>query len=195
MKKIFYILLLSIFVTPAFAQGGLFSMQYSMGFATGDLKEHVDKVSFRGFTMDYRKFAKENIGVGFDIGWNVFYKEMPYGTYDYNDITYSGKQFRYDNCFPMLLAADYYMNPGMEFSPFVGLGLGTMYTLRNTDMNMYTLETDAWQFALRPELGIIIEPTPGVGLLVCSKYYYGFKTSDMEAQSFFTINVGIVLKQ
>jgi hypothetical protein len=195
MKKLVYIILFTLIAFPAFSQGGLFSMQYSMGFATGDLHSYINKASFRGFTMDYRKFATESVGVGFDIGWNVFYEEKPYGTYTTGKIDYSGKQYRYSNHFPMLLGADYYINPGMELSPFVGLGLGTMYTLRNTDMNLYTLEQDAWQFALRPELGFIIEPTPGVGLLVCSKYYYGFKTNQMNAQGYFTINVGIVLKQ
>ncbi|MFN8255911.1 MAG: outer membrane beta-barrel protein [Bacteroidales bacterium] len=195
MKNLIYILLFIIFSSSAFAQGGLFSMQYSMGFATGDLHDHIQKASFRGFTMDYRKFVNPNVGVGFDIGWNVFYEEKPYDTYEYENLTYSGKQYRYDNCFPMLLAASYYLKPDQLVNPYVGVGLGTMYTLRNTDMNMYTFEVDSWQFALRPELGIIIEPNPGVGILIGSKYYYGFETGDLKGQGYFTLNVGIVLKQ
>ncbi|MFN8256737.1 MAG: outer membrane beta-barrel protein [Bacteroidales bacterium] len=195
MKKIIYTFLFAVLVSHAFAQSGMFSMQYPIGFATGDLKEHIDKVSWRGFTMDYRKFANPNLGIGFDISWNVFYEEKPYDTYVQENITYSGKQYRYSNSFPMLLAATYYMKPDDLINPYIGAGLGTMYTLRNTDMNLYTFETDSWQFSLRPELGIIFEPQPGIGILLGAKYYYGFKTADLEGQGFFTLNVGIVLKQ
>ena len=37
--------------------------------------------SFRGFTLDYRKFVSSNVGVGVDIGWNVFYDDMPAAEY------------------------------------------------------------------------------------------------------------------
>jgi outer membrane protein len=195
MKKLIYILLFSMFSTAAFSQGGIFAMEYSMGFATGNLHDYINQASFRGFTMDYRKLAQPNIGIGFDLSWNAFYEKMPYDTYTKGTVSLSGKQYRYSNHFPMLLAADYFLKPDQELNPFVGLGIGTMYTLRNTDMNLYTLEQDAWQFSLRPELGIIIEPTPGVGFMLCGKYYYGFKGGDLDAQGFFTINVGLVLTQ
>lgn len=184
-----------MFSSAAFAQGGLFSMQYSVGFATGELKDYIQPTSWRGFTIDYRKFIKPNIGVGLDLGWNVFYEEKPYDTYTTGEIDYSGKQYRYSNHFPMLLAANYYLKPDQKVNPYVGLGVGTMYTLRNTDMNLYTFETDSWQFALRPELGAIVEFSPNFGLLIGSKYYYGFETAELKGQGYITINVGIVLKQ
>ena len=192
MKKIFTIAIITVLGISAYGQTSITALSYSMGFGTGDMHDYISKASFRGFTIDYRKLVQTNVGVGVDIGWNVFYEEKPYDTYEYKDITYSAKQWRYSNHWPMLVAADYYMNPGEQISAFAGLGLGTMYTLQNTDMGSYTFEKDAWHFALRPELGVLIQPSPGVGIMLASKYYYGFKAGDLPAQGFVTINVGFV---
>ncbi|MCK7538491.1 MAG: hypothetical protein MZV63_49810 [Marinilabiliales bacterium] len=65
-----------------------------------------------------------------DIGWNVFYEEMPDAVYEYENITYSGKQWRYSNHWPVLVAADYYVMAGeWAISLMQGLGAGIMYSL------------------------------------------------------------------
>ena len=58
-----------------------------MGFGAGNMHDFIGPASFRGFTVDYRNLVKPNIGVGVDIGWNVFYDEMPDGVYEYKNIT------------------------------------------------------------------------------------------------------------
>lgn len=190
MKKIFIILLSAIALSSS--GQSLTAIQYSMGFGTGDLGDFVSPASFRGFTIDYRKLVKPNVGVGFDIGWNVFYEERAYDTYTSGTVSYSGKQYRYNNQFPMLFAADYYLKPGEDINPFAGLGIGTMYSLRNTDMGQYTLEEDAWNFALRPEVGVLFAANPDMSLSVTGKYYYGFEAGDLPAQSYFALSLGFV---
>jgi opacity protein-like surface antigen len=192
MKKIFLILFAVVSV-PAFSQH-LTSLQYSMGFGTGDLGDFIDKPSFRGFTIDYRKMVQPNIGVGFDVGWNVFYSERDYDVYTIETLSYSGRQFRYSNHMPLLVAVDYYMDDGEGITPFGGLGIGTMYTRRNTDMGQYTLEQDAWHFAIRPEVGIMYEVNDGVNLSVTGKYYMGFEAGDLDTQNYFSLNFGFVFK-
>ncbi len=193
MKKIFIAFLFTGLALTAFSQNGITALTYSMGFGTGSMNEHISAPSFRGFTIDYRKLVQPNVGVGIDIGWNVFYEELADGSYDYRNLTLSGKQWRYSNHFPMLVAGTYYMKPDEKISGFAGFGLGTMYTLQNTDMSLYTLENDAWQFAIRPEAGVLIKANPGMAFNLSSKYYYGFKGGDLEAQGFFTVNVGFAL--
>lgn len=195
MKRIFIITIFSVIAISAFTQKNFTALQYSMGFGAGEMHDFISKASFRGFAIDYRNMVQPNLGVGFDLSWNVFYEEMPNDVYEAGNLTYSGKQWRYSNHFPMLVAADYYIQPGGTVSGFAGLGIGTMYSLQNTDMSTYTFERDAWHFVLRPELGVILMPSPGVGLTVASKYYYGFKAGDLPAQGFFTINVGFVILQ
>jgi outer membrane protein len=192
MKKIIVLAILSVFSLSAFPQGGITALQYSMGFGTGNIGDFISAASFRGFTLDYRSMVRPTLGVGVDIGWNVFYEDRPYDTYTSGTISYSGKQWRYSNHFPMLAGVDYYMKPDNMINPFVGLGLGTMYSLQNTDMGTYTFEKDAWHFAMRPELGVILNAASGVGAMIAAKYYYGVKAGDLPAQGYFTINVGFV---
>lgn len=192
MKKILIISIISLISLSAFSQSSLFSMEYSMGFGAGNMKDYIKPASFRGFTIDYRNLVTENIGIGVDMGWNVFYDEMPDAVYDYQRVTYAGKQWRYSNQFPMLGAIDYYMTSMGDIFPYAGLGIGTMYSLQNTDMGTYTFEKDAWHFALRPEIGIIMDMGGGSGFNLCTKYYHGFAAGDLPAQGYFTINVGFV---
>jgi hypothetical protein len=195
MKKIFIIGIILVCAISAFSQTSLTALQYSMGFGTGSMHDYIAPASFRGFTIDYRKFVSSNVGVGVDLGWNVFYDEIPAAEYTNRKLTYYGKQWRYSNHFPMLVAADYYVDPSEMIVPFVGFGLGTMYSLQNTDMGQYTFEKDAWHFVLRPEIGLLFNAASGVGFKISSKYYYGFKAGDLPAQGYVTINVGFVFVQ
>jgi outer membrane protein len=192
MKRIVIFALLFSGLT-VFAQTSLTSFQYSMGFGAGDLGNYINKSSFRGFAIDYRKLIQPDIGIGVDLGWNVFYEAKSYDTYSSGTTDVSGRQYRYNNQFPMLIAADYYNNPGEKITLFVGLGIGTMYSLRNTDMGTWTLEQDAWNFALRPEVGVMYELNPDLRINISTKYYHGFEAGDLPAQGYFTLNVGIVL--
>jgi outer membrane protein len=99
------------------------------------------------------------------------------------------------NAVPIYLSADYYFKPGEKVNPFVGLGAGTLSTRRNVDMNLYTVENNVWGFALRPEAGVLVNANPGMDVILVGKYNYGFKTAGLEAQSYFTFNVGFVFKK
>jgi hypothetical protein len=192
MKKIFIVTILMVLSASAFSQKSFVSFQYSMGFGTGNLHDFIGQASFRGFTFDYRNMVQPSVGVGLDMGWNVFYEEKPDAVYQYKDLTYSGKQWRYGNYFPMLVAADYYFKPDADIVPYAGFGLGTMYSRQNTDMATYTFEKDAWSFAIRPEVGLVFKAGQGVHFNVVGKYYYGLKAGDLPAQGYFTLNVGFV---
>ena len=195
MKKIYIIAIVALLAAPVFAQSNYTSLQYSIGFGTGDMKEFIGQTSFRGFTIDYRSMVRSDLGVGLDMGWNVFYEEKGDAVYEYNNITYSGKQWHYSNHFPILLAVDYYRETSGKLTPYAGFGLGTMYSLQNTDMGTYTFERDAWHFAIRPEIGVLINVSPGLDLTILGKYYYGLKAGDLPAQGYFALNLGFVFGQ
>ena len=197
MKKIQYILSILLISTVSMiqAQSNTY-LTYSMGFGMGDLGEFISKPSFRGAAIDYRKMVQPNVGVGFHLGWNVFYEEKEYDTYTSGTETLSGKQFRYSNHVPMLVNADYYLNPGEKLSPFIGLGTGVMYSRRNTDMNLYTIQEESWNFTLQPEVGIQINNGISSATTIMLKYYYGFKAGDLvQPQSYLALNVGFVFRQ
>jgi outer membrane protein W len=197
MKKILYIFsILFILAAGRMDAQTNTSLTYSMGFAMGDLSDFISKASFRGATLDFRKMTQPNIGIGFSLGWNTFYEAKDYDTYTQGTQSLSGKQYRYSNHVPMLVSFDYYLKPGEKVSPFIGLGTGVMYSRRNTDMNLYTLEQDAWNFSLQPQIGVQLNNSITSATTIMLKYYYGLKAGDLaEPQSYLALNVGFVFRQ
>jgi opacity protein-like surface antigen len=162
-----------------------------MGFSMGDMNDFISQPSFRGVTFDYRKMVTDNVGVGVEFGWNVFYEEKDYATYTKETGSISGKQFRYCSAVPMLASADYYFSPGEKFSPFAGIGIGTQFTSNELDMGVWALTEDTWHFLLKPEVGVILKAGPGVGVSVTAKYYHAFETKEVDTRSFLAANVGL----
>ena len=197
MKKILYIpILFIVLIAGEMTAQTNTSLTYSMGFATGDLSDFISKASFRGATIDFRSMTRPDLGVGFSLGWNTFYEAKDYDTYTSGTESLSGRQYRYSNHVPMLISFDYYMKPGEKVSPFIGLGTGVMYTRRNTDMNLYTLKQEAWNFSLQPQIGVQFNNSITSATTIMLKYYYGLKAGDLEeAQSYLSLNVGFVFRQ
>ncbi|MBK7651188.1 MAG: outer membrane beta-barrel protein [Flammeovirgaceae bacterium] len=191
MKKTILILLCSLSLGTLYAQSNV-TFNYSIGFPSGDLSDFTKQVSFRGATFDFRKMVNPNIGVGFSLGWNVFYEELASDTYTVDNVSLSGKQYRYSNHIPMMINPTYYLKRGETINPYVSLGIGTMYTRRNTDMNLYTVEQEAWNFLLQPEIGMQYMLSDMNAINLSGKFNYGFKAGNelTAAQSFFTLNIG-----
>lgn len=191
MKKIFLIIF-SFSCINAMAQDNLINFQYSIGFGTGDLGDFIGSPSFRGMVFDYRRKVENNIALGLEVGWNVFYDELTYDSYTVDNLTITGKQWRYNNQVPLLFAADYILPTEDKLKPFGGLGIGTMYSRRNTNMNQYTLEEEAWNFTLRPEVGVVYEVSYSTGISATAKYYIGFESGDLPTQSYVSLNFGLL---
>jgi opacity protein-like surface antigen len=195
MKKINIGLLAACLLSAgsALAQSS-FSIQYSMATGSGDMKSYISNLSFRGITLEYRYRIQPKFSVGAEAGWNVFYQKKDFATYTDGTTSLSGVQYRYINAVPLFLTGDFYLRPGEKINPFVGVGIGTLYTKRNTDMGLYTLPTETWAFALRPQVGVLIEANPALDFIIVGKYNAGFSTSSQAAQSYFTLNLGLVFK-
>ncbi len=191
MKKIIFIISFCFISVGALVAQSNTTFSYSIGFPVGDLSDFVQEASWRGITLDYRKMVNPNVGVGFSVGWNVFYEALDKATYTLDNVSLTGKQYRYSNHVPMYINPTYYLKPGETMNPFFSLGIGTIYTKRNTDMNLYTIEQEAWNFALAPEVGFNYAIDDATALSVSGKLNYGFKAGEIESdQSFFTLNVG-----
>lgn len=177
-------------ITAGFGQDRV-EVAYSIGFGTGDVGDFISNTSFRGFSFDYRHHINPNIALGAHLGWNTFYQEQPSATYTIDNESLTGKQYRYSNNFPMLVTGSYFFRPDDTISPFAALGVGTMYTRRNTDMNVYTVEQEAWNFALQPEVGVYFQTADLFAIVASLKYRHGFQAGDFnEDQSYLSINLG-----
>ena len=193
MKKATLILAMALLpLTQLFAQENIFSLQYSVGFGVGDLHKFISKTSWRGVNLEYRKLVHDgHVGIGFDLGWNGWYEHPGYITTTQGTQSLSGDQFRYCSTAPMLGSIDYYFQPGSQINPFAGLGIGTEYSYSEVQLGIWSISTDTWHFLLKPEVGVLIQPTPGVGVTVSAKYYNAFKTQEVETRSYVGLNVGV----
>jgi len=183
----------SICIHTAFAQHhGVFIISYPIGFPMGDLSDYIDKPSFRGINLEWGKEVSPNLIAEIETGWNVFYQEQPTQVYTEGTASISGKQFRYTNSVPIIAGAKWVLKSSNNLVPYAGVGLGTMYSDRSTDFGLYRISTDAWQFCIRPELGITFKSRNGPSAMLGVKYYSSFNNSDLDGQSFLTINIGVV---
>ena len=193
MKKIIIIALLGLFASSTFAQDeSLWSLTYNMSFPMGKTKDYIDKTSFRGITLDGRKFVDNNVSVGGNFGWQVFYEKEAKVTLEDDNLTLNGTQFKYINAFPMYFNAAYYLNEGSYIRPYFAANIGVIYTMQRTDMGLYRIENDDWKFALTPEVGVAIQTYNSLNVMVNLRYNYGLETSDIDPLSYLGLNIGIL---
>jgi opacity protein-like surface antigen len=194
MKEIYLIILVIAvsFTTEVIAQRGMYVFQYSVAYPAGELKDFIGKTSFRGGECDYHRMVSEKIGAGFELSWNNFYEEKAYDTYTDGTVSISGKQYRYCLALPMLVSAKYFLNPGATFNPYAGFGLGTQYTRNDADMGLYAFNDNAWHFVIKPEIGVIYNPSANFGVILSARYYEAYKSETVGKRSFFTSNLGMV---
>lgn len=197
MKRIILVAIVFAFVglTNSYGQvGGHFATQYDISFGTGNLGEYISQPSFRGASIQYRASLSGQFLLGIDAGWNVFYEEKPYDSYTSGTQTLSGKQYRIQNQVPLLVSADYIITPDKAVQPYVGLGIGTMYSERVTEMGYYYIEENPWHFALKPEVGLMYEVGYNTKFKLAAKYYTGFAAGELETQGYFTISTGFAFE-
>ncbi|HOW25049.1 MAG TPA: outer membrane beta-barrel protein [Bacteroidales bacterium] len=192
MKRItvFVICCFLVSFTSAYGQqGSHLAVQYDMSFGMGDLGDFISAPSFRGASLQYRYAVTDNILVGVDAAWNTFYEKMDYDSYTVDTKTLSGIQYRYQNEVPILVSVDYLFLTDNKFQPYLGLGIGTIYSERIVDMGIWRFEEDPWQFALKPEFGLMYNFSNSTAFKLGLKYYTGMG-GDLDTQGYLTISAG-----
>jgi hypothetical protein len=74
--------------------------------------------------------------------------------------------------------------------PYVGVGIGTYYTYRRADLGWVLSDENGWHFGLMPMLGIQVD-TPGVQVLLGSRFNWAAVTEKAARELFFTFNIGL----
>ena len=69
-----------------------------------------------------------------------------------------------------------------------------MYSERVVDMGMFRKEKNHWHFAIKPEIGLLMEISYSTALKLSAKYYNGFSSGDLENQGYFSIGIGFAFK-
>lgn len=188
---ILFLICLTAWQLPLYGQG-YSKAYYSVSTGLGTTADYIAKSSWRGVGLEFGSHITPNITLGLGTTINVFYENVGDETFTTEDnITISGKQYRNINVVPIFVTAQYqFKQDNNPLKPYVGLGIGTNYVRQETDLGLYAIINEGWQFGLFPEVGLDYALMPGVGLVANIRYNYGAKTPDTNSTSFINLNVG-----
>ena len=103
----------------------LWTFDYSMAFASGDLQTFIDAPSFRGWHLEGRHFLLDNkISVGTGFSWNGFYKDLGRKSYELEGGAITSDMYRYLYVTSLDFNAHYYVfDEESLIQPYVGMQL------------------------------------------------------------------------
>ncbi len=197
MKKILLLpaLLMALFIGKTSAQNSVLSVNYAVSIPTGNTADYINQASGRGFVAEYHKFINRNIALGAEIGHFTLYKREQNKVYTEGTASLYGVQYRYQQSYPIMISASYFAFTEGIVKPYGSLAMGIIAHNREIDMGIFESSNTYWQFALRPELGVLIAPSEYVGFKIGAKYYQSFSGGELNGQSNIGLNVGIVFIQ
>jgi len=187
--------IISIFsITISLSAQTKFAANYSVGIPMGDTSDLFGETSWRGVNLDFSYFLNPNTAIGFSGGWQVFDEARGYVTETVGTETISGYRYNYLNSIPLFATGSYYFKTDYVM-PYVSLGVGFVHNKLEEDIGLFGDEENAWQFGLRPEVGLDYEINYGFGIRGSVRYHYVAKAGDMPNLSYLGITVGLVWSQ
>lgn len=193
MKKNIIILLISFVTYIANAQEKTtMFLNFSPSVSLGEAADFANNISPRGFDFESNYFFREDMSVGVVVGWNLFREKVVGETLSYGELAITGTQFRYLNTTPINLNIKKYFIAN-DFSPYIGVGLGTAYAKKSTDIGVLSLSDDKWLFNIAPEIGFLYELTSRNVYSVKIKYNYSPKAGDFSSVSYLSLGLGVGL--
>ena len=187
------IILFLLLSVNLFAQDLLTGLTYSISIPTGNTSDFISETSFKGLSIDLRKFFSYNASIGFLVGWSAFEEETNNTIPTYiGDVT--GEQSRLINSFPVMITTHFYLGEGREFRPFIGIGVGMYYLYHQLKQVEENLESNKWHFGVAPEVGFVYL-LESIYAFVNVRYNYAFSTENeitkiSTSQSYLTFNIG-----
>jgi outer membrane protein W len=175
------------------AQDLLTGLTYSISVPAGETRGFIAKTSFKGLSIDLRKFFSHNTSIGFLVGWSAFEEETN-TTISTSIGDISGEQSRLINAFPVMITTHYYLGEGREFRSFIGIGAGMYYFYHQLEQVEENLESDKWHFGIAPEAGFVYL-LESVYAFINVRYNYAFSaeneiTKISTSQSYLAFNIG-----
>ncbi len=180
-----------IFVTSLCFSQGMYILNYTVSFTTGEARDYISNASFRGMTLDGRSFLNEKVSLGGSVNWATFFENPDYNTFTHGPMAFTGTQNRYINAFPVLFTAHYYFNEFEAMSRvYIGGGIGTYKIVRRTDMGVYRVEDSNWHIGFAPEIGVLFPFAKGQSINVNLKFNYAIAADETIDYQWFGLSVG-----
>ncbi len=191
MKYILTILVALLISAAGYSQG-LYSINYTTSYGVGKTGDYIKSPSFRGMTFEGRGFISDHVSIGGLFTWSTFYEKLGGATFNYENATFTGTQYRYINAFPLLVQAHYYLGVDKyETRLYLGGGLGPYIINQRTNVGVWSVEEKNWHFGFSPEVGVLLPISMDTRINVSFRYHYVFKAKDTIDHSWFGLSVGL----
>lgn len=172
----------------------LWALNWNIMIPEGKTADFVKDTSYRGISLEGRKWQGDNLTVGFMFGWNVLNQKLTTtqaltGANAAADIT--GTQYRYINSFPVLAGAHIYLGQWGMTRIFAGAMGGGYVVERRVEVGLFAVESQKWQWGFAPEVGILLPFESSVGF-VSARYNYAFENGDDNPEhTYWSAQVGL----
>jgi hypothetical protein len=200
--KWLYSSILILLITANVSAQSLGSITYDMSFPSDNLSDFIDETSFKGFGIEGRWFQSKNLSFGISFAWTVFDQRVDDPiqiTQDGVNGTVSGTQIRVVNSLPILATAHYYTGKRRDkFRFYFGTGAGMYYIGQRLEIGLVAFESNNWHFGLAPEVGVLLNFSRELTMILNTKYNYAFSAGetlgggDDNTYAYWGINVGFV---
>ena len=175
------LLLGAAMVSPAAAyEEWLWALNWNIIVPEDETAEFIKDTSYRGVSLEGRKWQGDNLTVGFMFGWNVINQKLLEtasleGEEANADLT--GIQARYINTFPVLAGFHMYLGSWGSTRLFLGAMGGGYVVERRTELGLYAVESQKWQWGVAPEVGVLLPFESSTGF-VSVRYNYAFENGE-----------------
>jgi hypothetical protein len=168
LKRIYLVIIPLFFLTPriqaqekapaGFSPTSLYSLSWSISFPLGSFNSFINNVSPAGGNFTGRYFLKKGLALGFEFGWNNYYKKYPRNTFYCDDgLAITGVYYTYAFVVPWKAGVYYYFQPLAIVDPYVGLSLGGDYMEEHIMVQEYDIYNTQWGFTMSPEIGLLVK--------------------------------------
>jgi hypothetical protein len=158
------------------AQIGLGSVTYQISGGLGDTGDFIDDLSYLGFGLEGRSYLSKHFTVGLSFDWQVWDQQTT-DPIVRDNMTITGKQFRYPNAFPITLNLHLYAGSVHDFRIYLGGGIGAYYIMKRLQLGLANLEDKDWYFGGSPEVGFLI-PMDEIYFMISGRVYYAVRSLD-----------------
>ena len=154
----------------------------------------LDETSYSGGRIDYKHFIDgDNLAVGVSLGWNTFNDYVERQLYEREDGSGAIYTDMVRHVYNLPIAINgYYFFAKRNLKPYVGLGLGTMYSEQTSYFNIYGIQDSNWGFLVKPELGLQLEMNSSFGIASYVSYNYSTNSNQsFNIDKLVNLNIGL----
>jgi hypothetical protein len=175
---------------------GMTSLSYIFSVPTGSTSDFLDgSLSYRGLGLEWDlPLANTDFTWGISLRWQYFRNVVEQETVSVGNATATGRSYSSVDTFPVAVHVKYpFASSDSTLVPFIGIGAGSIYGIREFSIGTISSKEIGWQFLLTPEVGLVYRPNLGRDPQVFFnvRYDHGFGTDAISGITDLAFALGI----